>query len=168
LHRFGINCDSLAATRVDAPRHETRLSENREPAQADQCYASRIIAIPHRASRDSRRQLCAISIAFVTLPSLQSPGSLYFRRIVMKSVALLILALCAFCGPAIAQTTECQSIPKASDRLACYDKAKPPMSKAKPAAASTAPSTPQGQPGDLLAAENARLDARINNICRGC
>jgi|HubBroStandDraft_6_1064221.scaffolds.fasta_scaffold6116736_1 hypothetical protein len=86
----------------------------------------------------------------------------------MKSVALLILALCAFCGPAIAQTTECQSIPKASDRLACYDKAKPPMSKAKPAAASTTPSTLQGQPGDLLAAENARLDARINNICRGC
>jgi hypothetical protein len=91
-----------------------------------------------------------------------------FRRIVMKSVALLTLVLCAFCGPAIAQTTECQSIPKASDRLACYDKAKPPMSKAKPAAASTTSSAPQGQPGDLLAAENARLDARINNICRGC
>jgi hypothetical protein len=88
----------------------------------------------------------------------------------MKSVALLI-ALCAFCGPAIAQTAECQSIPKASDRLACYDRVMPPTSKAKPASASSTPSTPstqQGQSGDLLAAENARLDAKINNICRGC
>ncbi|MGB9115570.1 hypothetical protein [Bradyrhizobium sp.] len=46
------------------------------------------------------------------------------------------------------------------------------MSKAKPASASSTPSTQQatqqGQPGDLLAAENARLDAKINNICRGC
>lgn len=86
----------------------------------------------------------------------------------MKPVVPLIVAFCAFCGPAIAQTAECQSIPKASDRLACYDKAMPPMSKAKPASASSTPSTQQGQPGDLLAAENARLDAKINNICRGC
>jgi hypothetical protein len=85
----------------------------------------------------------------------------------MKLLALLV-AFCALCEPAIAQTTECQSIPKASDRLACYDKAMPPMSKAKAAAASSAPSTPQGQPADQLAAENARLDAKINNICRGC
>ena len=85
----------------------------------------------------------------------------------MKLVALF-LTLCAFCGPVIAQTTECQSIPKASDRLACYDRAMPPSGKAKPAAASSTPSMPQGQPSDLLAAENARLDAKIKNICRGC
>jgi hypothetical protein len=85
----------------------------------------------------------------------------------MKPVALLI-TLCAFCGPAIAQTSECQSIPKASDRLACYDRAFPPKSMAKPASTSATPSTQQGQPGDMLANENARLDAKINNICRGC
>jgi hypothetical protein len=85
----------------------------------------------------------------------------------MKTVALLI-ALCAFGGPAIAQAAECQSIPKASDRLACYDKAAPPTGKVKPAAASPAPSTQSGQAVDLLAAENARLDAKIKNICRGC
>ncbi len=85
----------------------------------------------------------------------------------MKPLALLI-TLCALCGPAIAQTPECQSVPKASDRLACYDKTMPPMSNAKPPSASSTPSTPQGQPADLLAAENARLDAKINNICRGC
>jgi len=49
---------------------------------------------------------------------------------------LMLLALCALCGSAIAQTSECRSIPKASDRLACYDKAAPPASRGKPAATS--------------------------------
>ena len=83
-------------------------------------------------------------------------------------LAALFFALCVFGGPAMAQTTECQSIPKASDRLACYDRAMPPTSKAKAAADSSAPAMPQGTPADLLAAENARLDAKIKNICRGC
>jgi hypothetical protein len=86
----------------------------------------------------------------------------------MKSLVSLIAALCAFCGPAIAQTAECQSIPKASDRLACYDRAMPPMNRAKRPSASATLSPQPGQPGDLLAAENARLDAKIKNICRGC
>jgi hypothetical protein len=85
----------------------------------------------------------------------------------MKSVALLI-ALGTFCGPAIAQANECQSIPKSSDRLACYDKAASPAVRVKPAAAAPAPAAPSGQAGDLLAEENARLDAKIKNICRGC
>jgi hypothetical protein len=83
----------------------------------------------------------------------------------MKSVALLVA--CVLCGPAIAQTNNCQSIAKASDRLACYDKAAPPTSRSKPAAASP-PSAQPRQAADPLAAENARLDAKINNICRGC
>ena len=85
----------------------------------------------------------------------------------MKLVALLV-ALCASCGPVLAQTTACQSIPKASDRLACYDKASPPTVKAKSAATPAAPSPQSGGVVDLLAAENARLDAKIKNICRGC
>ena len=89
----------------------------------------------------------------------------------MKPVALLI-ALFALCEPAIAQTTECQSVPKASDRLACYDRAASPARRVKPAAASpapvAAPAAQPGQTGDLLAEENARLDAKIKNICRGC
>jgi hypothetical protein len=85
----------------------------------------------------------------------------------MKAIALLV-ALSAFCGPAIAQTSECQSIPKASDRLACYDKAASPAARVKPSAAATAPVAKSGQAGDLLAEENARLDAKIKNICRGC
>ena len=85
----------------------------------------------------------------------------------MKSIALLV-ALCAFCAPALAQTSECQSVAKPTNRLACYDKAMPPSSKAKPAASLPVSSTQPGQMVDLLAAENARLDAKINSICRGC
>ena len=88
-------------------------------------------------------------------------------RIEMKPVALLI-ALLALCGPAIAQTADCRSVPKASDRLACYDRAASQPRANKPAAASPAPAAQPGQVTDLLAEENARLDAKIKNICRGC
>jgi len=82
----------------------------------------------------------------------------------MKIIAMVLVG--AFPGLALAQTNECQSIAKAADRLACYDRTMPPISKSKPVALPAL--SPAGQPGDLLAAENARLDARINNICRGC
>jgi hypothetical protein len=85
----------------------------------------------------------------------------------MRAVSLLI-ALCTFCGPAIAQANECQSIPKSSDRLACYDKAASPAVRVKPSAVAPAPAAPSGRAGDLLAEVNARLDAKIKNICRGC
>jgi hypothetical protein len=95
-------------------------------------------------------------------------------RMVMKTVALLV-ALLALCEPVIAQTTDCQSVPKASDRLACYDRAASPARRVKPVSASPAPAAASpalavqpGQPGDLLSEENARLDATIKNICRGC
>jgi hypothetical protein len=90
-----------------------------------------------------------------------------FWRLEMKPI-LMLLALCALCGSAIAQTSECRSIPKASDRLACYDKAAPPASRGKPAATSQIASPEPDQSVDPLSVENARLDAKINNICRGC
>jgi hypothetical protein len=85
----------------------------------------------------------------------------------MKAAALLVV-LCALCGPAIAQTGECQSITKSSERLACYDKAAAPATRVKPSAAASAPVAPADRRGDPLAEENARLDAKIKNICRGC
>ena len=96
----------------------------------------------------------------------------------MKLFAL-VGAICALSQTALAQTGECKLIADATARLACYDKASPPVAIAKPAASKTpaAPGKPapskttleqQGQVGDMLAAENARLDAKINNICRGC
>ena len=90
----------------------------------------------------------------------------------MRLIAALILII-AFHGQVLAQTPPCQSIPKASDRLACYDKATPPtgVSKAptvpaKTAAASSA--VDQSKVVDMLAAENSKLDARLKAICRGC
>ena len=89
-------------------------------------------------------------------------------------VIVLLAALCTFSEAAVAQTTQCQSIPKASDRLA---RAAPPMA-AKPATSKTRPGlanpaaseTPpeQGHVVDMLAAENSKLDAKLKTICRGC
>jgi hypothetical protein len=83
----------------------------------------------------------------------------------VKFIAVLT-ALCTFSGAAIAQGSPCQSIAKASDRLACYDKAAPPIALAKPAASKT-PAAPakladlpdvdlfsaRAMSSDLLAAE---------------
>ena len=95
----------------------------------------------------------------------------------MRIIALLAL-LCTFCEVAQAQAPDCKSVPKASDRLACYDKAAPPKAVGKRAASKTsaapdkeaAPATAadQGQVVDMLAAENSKLDARLKTICRGC
>ena len=63
----------------------------------------------------------------------------------MRVIALLVL-LCTLSEVAIAQTTQCQSIPKANDRLACYDKAAPPTAAGKPAASKT-PAAPDKAAG---------------------
>jgi hypothetical protein len=82
----------------------------------------------------------------------------------MRIIALLLL--CAFSEAAIAQT-DCQSIPKANARLACYDKISPPGAMAKPAT-SKMPAAESGQYVDPLAAENARTDRAVKTICTGC
>jgi len=85
---------------------------------------------------------------------------------------LLTALMLVGCQGAIAQTSECSTVPKASDRLACYDRAKPPSaakpvtSKQKAAASNT--SSDQGSVVDALAVENATLDAKLKRICRGC
>ena len=92
----------------------------------------------------------------------------------MKFFPLLVLLISVGHG-AVAQTSECSTVPKASDRLACYDRVTPltaakspkPKSTRSPAAASTLPPT-QGQVVDMLAVENSKLDARLKTICRGC
>jgi hypothetical protein len=85
---------------------------------------------------------------------------------------LLITLMFVGCQGAVAQTSECSTVPKASDRLACYDRATPPSaaksatSKQKAAVSST--SSDQGSVVDALAVENAKLDAKLKRICRGC
>jgi hypothetical protein len=90
----------------------------------------------------------------------------------MRHAALLTM-FCLLSGFAAAQSADCRSIAKATDRLACYDKASPPEAVEKPARAK--PTLPKQTAGDskapladMLATENSRLDAHIKNICRGC
>jgi hypothetical protein len=91
----------------------------------------------------------------------------------MKVIVLLV-ALCSFSEVAVAQSTQCQSIPKTGDRLACYDRAAPPMAAANPttsktrAGAANLAASETGQVVDMLAAENSKLDAKLKTICRGC
>ena len=90
----------------------------------------------------------------------------------MKFAALLI-ALCTVTAIAGAQAADCRSIANSTERLACYDRATPPTAQtpaaSKPAAPpKTATAEQQGPLGDLLEAENSKLDAKIKGICRGC
>jgi hypothetical protein len=90
----------------------------------------------------------------------------------MRLCAALV-AICALCQPAIAQTGECKSIADTSARLACYDKATPPAAKpsaAKPAAAGKVPGSKADTAKyvDTISAEDARMNAQLKNICKGC
>ena len=95
----------------------------------------------------------------------------------MKIVLLFAALAAAVPAYAAAQTSSCQSIPKASDRLACYDRATPPVAAPKPQAATSKPGASKSEPKpapnqaqvvDLLAVENSKLDAKLKTICRGC
>jgi hypothetical protein len=84
-----------------------------------------------------------------------------------KMKIMLLFLLCMFSESAMAQTSECPSIPKAKARLACYDKISPPAAVGKTAAPKT-PVAETANYADPLAAENARTDKAMKNICRGC
>ncbi len=84
----------------------------------------------------------------------------------MKVIALSI-AICMLSAPAISETAECRSITAPNDRLACYDNVAPPAkSRIRPVA-----NTPIPDPAkyvDTISAEDARMNAQLKNICRGC
>ena len=78
----------------------------------------------------------------------------------------LILLTSTMSGAALAQTPECRTIAEPATRLACYDKATPPLAAATaPKRAATAKS--QADP-EKQSAEDALVTARMNGICRGC
>ena len=91
----------------------------------------------------------------------------------MKLFAVLV-ALSALCQAAIAQTPDCKSISNSAARLACYDKAAPPAAAsasvpAKPRLRAVPPSKVDGTKYvDSLSSEDARVNAQLKNICRGC
>jgi hypothetical protein len=86
----------------------------------------------------------------------------------MKRFALLV-AICALSQTAFAETPECKSIADSDARLACYDKAAPPrVSSAKPATRAPAAKVDGAKFVDSISAEDALMNAKLKNICRGC
>jgi hypothetical protein len=86
----------------------------------------------------------------------------------------MLAAICLLSPSALAATTECKTITAASTRLACYDNAALEASAdksaaAKPAAtAGAAAAKPGTEYVDTIGAEDARMNAQLKNICRGC
>ena len=82
----------------------------------------------------------------------------------MKTI-LAVLALCAFAPGALAAAPECRAIENTMARLSCYDATYPPKI-VKPVALEKDPSRPVYT--DPFIAEDAKTNARLKNICRGC
>ena len=75
------------------------------------------------------------------------------------------LSICAIAQGAVAKEVSCRAVEGANARLACYDAAYPP-SQAKPAATENDASSAAYK--DPFVAEDARTNAKLKNICRGC
>jgi hypothetical protein len=92
------------------------------------------------------------------------------KEFLMRFFAVLV-AICALSQAAIAQTPDCKSIADSAQRLSCYDKATPPA--ASPATAKSGRGAPASKVDsakyvDSISAEDALMNARLKNICRGC
>jgi len=90
----------------------------------------------------------------------------------MRFIAI-VGAICALSQTALAQGGECKLMTDAAGRLACYDKAKPvpKPAVARPSVAAPAmlpASKADGKYVDTISAEDALMNARLKNICRGC
>jgi len=87
----------------------------------------------------------------------------------MRLMTLILLAP-AMSGGALAQTPECRTIAEPATRLACYDKAAPPLAAATAPKRATAPKSQaeSEKSTDSQSAEDAMVTARMNGICRGC
>jgi hypothetical protein len=97
------------------------------------------------------------------------PDSIGQKGVEMRLLAVLV-AICALSQTAIAQTSECKSITDSGTRLACYDRIAATAASAAKPASRTAPSpkTDTAAHVDSISAEDALMNARLKNICRGC
>jgi hypothetical protein len=90
-------------------------------------------------------------------------------RLFAAFAAICALFQIALAHPAIAQTPNCKSIADTNARLACYDKAAPaPAPAAKPLASVPGTKIDPAKYVDTISAEDALMNARLKNICRGC
>lgn len=83
-------------------------------------------------------------------------------------IFVVIAAICALSQTAIAQTGECKSIPDPGARLACYDKAAPSAAAKPPQRTAPQSKVDSAKYVDSISAEDALMNARLRNICRGC
>ena len=82
-----------------------------------------------------------------------------------------LLITSPLCQTAIAQTRDCKSIADPAGRLACYDKSTPPVASSatpRPLRAAPASKADPAKYVDTIGAEDARMNAQLKNICRGC
>ena len=86
-------------------------------------------------------------------------------RLADMNTLVVALAFCTFAQGALAAEPNCRAIESTGSRLACYDVAYPPKQKDPPAANNSAPRVEYKDP---LIAEDARIAAKLKNICRGC
>lgn len=99
----------------------------------------------------------------------------------MRIIAALaaIAALSQTALPAVAQAPDCKSIADPRGRLACYDAVnsarggaiKDSAMAARPALSPPPPAARRGETDtyvDSIGAEDARMNAQLKNICRGC
>lgn len=87
------------------------------------------------------------------------------RKGTWKKTLPVAFALGAFDQGALAAEPDCRTIESTGGRLACYDAAFPPKVR-KPA--TTGDDASQPAYNDPLIAEDARIAAKLKNICRGC
>ena len=99
----------------------------------------------------------------------------------MRLIAAFV-ALCALSQAAVAQMSECRSIADSGTRLACYDRiaaqaatttprpAPRTVSRAVSPANRTVTTANDRVPksADPISSEDAAVNARLKNICRGC
>ena len=79
-----------------------------------------------------------------------------------------LAAICALCQPAMAQAPDCKSMTNPDARLACYDKTAP-SAAAKPASRTVpASKVDAAKYVDSISAEDAKMNARLKSICKGC
>ena len=78
------------------------------------------------------------------------------------------IAQAAIAQAAIAQTADCKLVADATARLACYDKAAPRAAPAIARPIAAVPKQDDGKYVDTISAEDALMNARLKNICRGC
>ncbi len=83
----------------------------------------------------------------------------------------LLVATCALCQTAFAQTPDCKSISEPTARLACYDRGATTVVPVAPGPAARAvpPSkVDSNKYVDSISAEDAIMNERMKGICRGC